>query len=285
MNTSLDLTEPRPVHFTGADGITLAGEERGPADGSLVVMLHGGGQNRHSWRRAGQALARTGHRVVALDARGHGDSQWAGPGGYHPDLLIGDVTAVLDQLDRPAVLVGASMGGLIGIAAASHAGPEQVTSLLLVDVVPRIERQGSDRIFTFMSGHPEGFATLDEAADAVAAYLPSSGRGRNPDGLRRNLRQRPDGRWYWHWDPAFLTDVSNALDQRAADLEAAAARLRIPVLLLHGGRSDVVTADSVRAFAALLPTAQVVTLPQAAHTAAGDDNDAFTQAVLDFILT
>ena len=120
------------------------------------------------------------------------------------DALCADTLAVLDQIGRPVILIGASMGGMTGILAADEAGPETVKKLVLVDVVPRYEKDGSARIRDFMFSHVHGFESLEEAADAVAEYLPHRRKPRSPEGLKKNLRLR-DGRWYWHWDPAFLT--------------------------------------------------------------------------------
>ena len=228
-------------------------------------------------------LAGHGLRVVALDLRGHGDSGWSQDGVHGLHRYRDDVLAVLDQLAAPAMIVGASLGGLTGMLVAAEAGPTRVPGLVLVDVVPRIEPAGGARIAGFMAGHGDGFASLDEAAEAVAVYLPHRTRPRSPEGLRRNLRLREDGRWYWHWDPRTL--AMPAPDDRAGHLrrlEEAARTLEIPVLLLWGRLSDVVSAEGVGEFRALVPHAEVVALPGAAHTAAGDDNDAFSRAVVDF---
>jgi pimeloyl-ACP methyl ester carboxylesterase len=274
---------PLVEEFTGAGGLPLAGDVWGPSDASTVVMLHGGGQTRHSWKETGRVLARHGLRVVTIDLRGHGDSGWSPDGVYGLDRYRDDVLAVLDQLASPAMIVGASLGGLTGMLVASAAGPARVPGLVLVDVVPRIEPAGGARITGFMAGHGDGFGSLDEAAEAVAEYLPHRTRPRTPEGLRRNLRLREDGRWYWHWDPRMLAMPTP--DDRAGHLrrlEDAARTLDIPVLLLWGRLSDVVSAEGVDEFRALVPHAEVVALPGAAHTAAGDDNDAFTRAVVDF---
>jgi pimeloyl-ACP methyl ester carboxylesterase len=180
------------------------------------------------------------------------------------------------------VLIGASMGGLTGLLAAHEAGPELVTKLVLVDVVPRFEKSGSARIREFMFNHVHGFDSLEEAADAVAAYLPHRTRPRTPDGLKKNLRLR-DGRWYWHWDPAFLTKPEDDPFVRADKLERAATSLTIPILLIRGKLSDVVSAEGVKDFLDKVPSAEFVELSDAGHTAAGDDNDAFSEVVVQFV--
>jgi pimeloyl-ACP methyl ester carboxylesterase len=174
------------------------------------------------------------------------------------------------------------MGGLTGILAADEAGPEKVTKLVLVDVVPRFEKGGSARIRDFMFNHVHGFDSLEAAADAVAAYLPHRKRPRNPEGLKKNLHHR-DGRWYWHWDPAFLTKPQDDPFMRIERLEQAAIDLTIPILLIRGKLSDVVSVAGVQDFLEKVPNAEFVELADAGHTAAGDDNDAFTEAVVQFV--
>ncbi|MBV8929111.1 MAG: alpha/beta hydrolase [Mycobacteriaceae bacterium] len=278
---------PETVVFHGADDLALAGDEwnRGAASASdrpTILMLHGGGQNRHSWKNTGQVLADDGFHVIALDARGHGDSDRAPGAEYSLEILCEDILAVLEKIGRPVVLIGASMGGLTGILVADRAGPQKVAKLVLVDVVPRFQKGGSARIRDFMFSGLHGFDSLDQAADAVAAYLPHRTRPRSPDGLKKNLRER-DGRWYWHWDPAFLTKPQDDPFLRIERLEQAATDLRIPILLIRGRLSDVVTVEGVEDFLEKVPGAEFVELSDAGHTAAGDDNDAFTEAVVQFV--
>lgn len=280
-------SRPETVEFRGANDLALVADEwnRDVASGSerpTILMLHGGGQNRHSWKNTGQVLADDGFHVVVLDSRGHGDSERAPNAEYSLEILCADVLKVLDSIGRPVVLIGASMGGLTGILAADEAGPENVTKLVLVDVVPRFEKGGSARIRDFMFNHVHGFESLEEAADAVAAYLPHRTRPRSPEGLKKNLRHR-DGRWYWHWDPAFLTKPQDDPFMRIDRLEQAAIDLTIPILLIRGKLSDVVSVEAVDGFLQKVPNAEFVELAGAGHTAAGDDNDAFTEAVVQFV--
>jgi pimeloyl-ACP methyl ester carboxylesterase len=278
---------PQTVTFRGVDDLNLIADEwnRGAAsaeDRPTVLMLHGGGQNRHSWKNTGQILADAGFHVIAMDSRGHGDSDRSPTANYTVEALCADTLQVLYQIGRPVVLIGASMGGLTGIAAAHEAGPELVTKLVLVDVVPRFEKDGSARIRDFMFSGVDGFESLEDAADAVAAYLPHRPRPRSPEGLKKNLRLR-DGRWYWHWDPAFLTKPADDPFARMDMLEQAAINLDIPILLIRGKLSDVVTPEGVEDFLAKVPSAEFVELSEAGHTAAGDDNDAFSEVVVRFV--
>ncbi len=278
--------EPQTVKFSGAEDITLVADEwnhGAPAgDRPTVLLLHGGGQNRFSWKNTSQILADQGIHVVALDSRGHGDSDRAPEANYSVDALCADTLAVIDQIGRPIVLIGASMGGMTGMLVADAAGPQKVTKLVLVDVVPRYDKDGSARIRKFMASGVNGFESLEEAADAVAEYLPYRTKPRSPEGLKKNLRLR-DGRWYWHWDPAFLTAPDDDRFVRMHKLEQAVMDLTIPILLIRGKLSDVVSADGVKDFLAKVPRAEFVELSDAGHTAAGDDNDAFSEVVVQFV--
>jgi pimeloyl-ACP methyl ester carboxylesterase len=281
------VSTPQTVEFSGFNGITLIADEwnRGAAAAEqhpTILMLHGGGQNRFSWKKTGQVLAEQGFHVIAVDTRGHGDSDRAPGADYALESLSADVLSIIDAIGRPVVIIGASMGGLTGILVASLAGPSKVTKLVLVDVVPRFEKAGSARIRDFMFTHVHGFDSLEAAADAVAEYLPYRSKPRSPEGLKKNLRLR-DGRWYWHWDPAFLTKPADDPFERTDKLEAAASALEIPILLIRGKLSDVVSTEGVNDFLQKVPRAEFIELSGAGHTAAGDDNDAFSDAVVPFV--
>jgi pimeloyl-ACP methyl ester carboxylesterase len=281
---SAGQSELQTVKFRGADGLTLIADEwnRATSTGPSVLFLHGGGQNRYSWKNTCQVLADQGLHVVALDSRGHGDSDRAPDANYSVDALCTDTHAVLDQIGRPTILIGASMGGMTAMPVAHEAGPEKVTKLVLVDVVPRYEKDGSARIREFMASGLNGFESLDDAAQAVASYLPYRTKPRSPEGLKKNLRLR-DGRWFWHWDPAFLTVPADDKFVRVAKLEQAVMALTIPILLIRGRLSDVVSEEGVKDFLEKVPDAEFVELSGAGHTAAGDDNDAFSEVVVQFV--
>ncbi|MFF3225432.1 alpha/beta fold hydrolase [Nocardia suismassiliense] len=283
MSKANKLLEPAPLRLRGSGGIELVADQFGPADGPLVVFLHGGGQTRHSWKQTGAKLGAAGMRVVTLDARGHGDSAWSDAADYRRDTMVADLLLVLEQLGAPAVVVGASMGGITGLLATAEPAGTAISALVLVDIVTRPEQAGVARVIDFLGKHRNGFDSLEQVADAVAEYLPHRPRPKNTDGLLRNLRQR-DGRWYWHWDPDMLSQRVEDPSEMTHQLEAAARKLTIPVLLVRGMQSDVVSPEGAAAFQELVPHAQLVEIGGAAHTAAGDDNDSFTDAVAEFVL-
>lgn len=279
-----DVVATAPMHFfTGAGGVRLASDAWGEQGAPLVILQHGGGQTRHAWKGAGERLAAAGFNAVALDARGHGDSQWAPDGCYDQAMLVEDLKLVVAALGRgrPA-LVGASLGGATSLVAAGD-GHVDATALVLVDVAPRIEPAGVSRIRDFMTRHADGFASLDAVADAIAAYQPQRTRPRSLSGLAKNVRLGADGRYRWHWDPKFSGSSHYDLEARRRRLEAAARKITVPTLLVRGGISDVLTEDGVREFRALVPHAEYVNVAGAAHMVAGDQNDVFGNAVVDFL--
>jgi pimeloyl-ACP methyl ester carboxylesterase len=154
---------------------------------------------------------------------------------------------------------------------------------VLVDVAPRIESAGAARIGDFMRANPDGFASLREVSDAVAAYNPHRERPAGLDGLRKNVRLREDGRWYWHWDPAFLRPAGSAGPGDARRLADAARAVTIPTLLVRGRQSDVLSAEGAAEFLRLVPGARFVDVSGAGHMVAGDDNDIFTREVIEFL--
>jgi pimeloyl-ACP methyl ester carboxylesterase len=274
---------PEPMHrWTVADGLELAGDSWGDSSGPLVVLVHGGGQTRHAWGGTGRLLGAAGYCAVAFDARGHGDSQWAPDGNYGQDAMVRDLKGVLASLGRRRpVLVGASMGGGTSLVAVGE-GHVDANALILVDIVPRIEPRGVDRISAFMRQKPEGFESLQEVADAIGSYQPQRKRPRRLDGLAKNIRLGTDGRYHWHWDPRFMTRPRD-LDRRRERLAACARRLSLPTLLVRGGASDVVSEEGVQDFLAMCPRAEYINIAQATHMVAGDRNDIFGRAAIAFL--
>lgn len=277
------MSEFERREFPSADGLTLVGDVGGPEGAPLVLLMHGGGQTRHSWSGAMRALVSAGYRVVNLDARGHGESSWSKAKAYRIDDRIKDVQAVVDGCGVPFALVGASMGGLTSIHAVGQG--LSPAALVLVDIVPDMEPAGVERIVSFMNAHHGGFASLDEAADAVAAYYPERPRPKDPGGLMKNLRLRDDGRLYWHWDPVMfgVEDPKQFRDPLARSTRRLGERGDVPVLVVRGKLSDIVSDASIASFREKVPHAEAVDVSEAGHMVAGDKNDVFNAAVIDFL--
>jgi pimeloyl-ACP methyl ester carboxylesterase len=276
-------THSHNVFFTSNDGLKLAGEFAGDPKDPPVVLLHGGGQTRHAWKKTQMALAEAGFYTLAMDLRGHGESDWSEAGNYQPANFKDDLKIVIDSLSAPPVVVGASLGGIVTLVFQGECDEVLTRAVVLVDIAPKVESKGTQRILTFMRGHNDGFASLEDAAKAVAAYLHHRKSSGDIEGLKKNLRRRADGRYYWHWDPALLSDQFLVQVGDEARLLAAAKNIKVPLLLVRGMLSDVVTANIMEEFLAQVPGAQFVDVPTAGHMVAGDSNDVFAEALIGFL--
>jgi pimeloyl-ACP methyl ester carboxylesterase len=276
---------PRPIEFRGHDGLVLRGDAWGGAGARPVLLLHGGGQTRHSWSGTARSLAAAGWHALSLDLRGHGESDWSPRGAYDIDDFAADLVAVAQTLPEPPVVVGASLGGMTALCAEGEARESVLAAIVLVDVTPRLEVRGVQRIVSFMTSHPDGFASLEEAAAVIAAYREHRPRPSDLGGLAKNLRQGRDGRWRWHWDPRFLERRErDAGHPMAPDrLLAAARRISIPTLLVRGRLSDVVSVEGAAEFREAVAHAHYADVSDAGHIVAGDRNDVFTEAVVGFL--
>lgn len=270
-----------------ASGVRLAVERRGHAS-RTVLLGHGGGQTRHAWERTAATLADRGWCSVTYDLRGHGDSAWHPEGDYRIDALADDVAALAARCaPGRAVAVGASVSGIAALLAVAAHGAARFAGLVLVDVAPTLDLGGVDRILGFMTAQlDEGFGSVEEAADAIAAYLPHRPRPTDLSGLARNLREGADGRWRWHWDPAFIRGPQWAeVDRHRERLLAAARCVAVPTLLIRGRRSPLVSDAAVAEFLAHVPQARFVDVAGADHMVVGDRNDIFDARLIEFLET
>jgi len=283
------MPAPLTTRLPRADGVELAVTTHGPDDATPVLFTHGFGQTCQAWENTAQVLAESGYRSLLVDARGHGGSDWNPASlAYSMEQFVNDLDAVADSaslaISAPPVLVGASMGGLIGMFSAARA-PGRFRALVLVDITPRWEADGVARILDFMGAHPDGFADFEHAAEAIAAYLPHRRGRKTPEQLRSLLVARADGRLRWHWDPRLLNEIARGGERHQDDLVAAARLVRVPTLLISGGQSDLVSSRNVAEFLQLVPHATHVQIADATHMVAGDRNDQFTATILTFLTT
>lgn len=283
---------PRQITFEGASHNALVADRFGE-HGASVMLLHGGGQTRHAWHRTASRLATEGFTAFAIDQRGHGDSAWIADGDYAFTSFAADAAAIAQQICKltgsTPIAIGASLGGIASLLAegeASDAAASLFSALVLVDITPRVDPGGVAKIHDFMRAHAQqGFASVAEAAASVAAYLPHRPTPKTNDGLKKNLRLHPDGRWRWHWDPAFLNrsrGVPAERDKLERALLHAATKLRQPVLLVRGASSELVHQVHVDEFLTLVPHAEFADVAGARHMVAGDRNDVFSSKIIAF---
>ncbi len=283
------------AQFTGATGLTLAasiyrGSSTSGAGARPVMLLHGGGQTRHSFDKTCRKLAATGFTAIAIDQRGHGDSEWAKDEGYEYSDFAADAATVAEEIarryGRKPVSIGASLGGNSSLMACEPGQDAPFAGLVLVDVTPRMETAGLAAIHGFMTQHSlDGFVSVEAAAEAIAAYMPHRPKPRSLNGLSKNLRHR-DGRYFWHWDPAFFAGSRPiSADRYGVErvLLKAAAGLNVPTLLVRGRSSELVSEELAQEFLSLAPHAKYADIGGAHHMVAGDDNDTFSAAILSFL--
>lgn len=286
------------IRLQTSTGLEMVADVRGAAGDPAVLLFHGGGQTRHAWGGALTALAARSWHAASFDLPGHGDSAWLPDGNYDIDAFAKAVADVANQFVHP-VLVGASLGGLSSLVAVGEGLARDPAGLVLVDVTPRLEPAGVNRISEFMRLGVDGFDSLDDVADAIASYVPNRTRPKNLSGLTKNVRQRADGKWVWHWDPAFFTRIGSQPEDNgdaaslgeptagrfapAMRLHAACRNVTVPTLLVRGGSSDVVSEAGAAELLQLIPHAEIVDVAGAGHMVAGDRNDRFNDAVIEFL--
>ncbi len=271
--------------FLTPDGLRLAADVIGDGRRGSVILAHGGGQTRHSWASTARRLAERGWKAVSLDLRGHGESDWDPKGDYQIVRFAEDLVAVAHALPGRPALIGASLGGMSGLVVETLVAPGTFSSLTLVDIIPRSDPSGVEKIMGFMGANLEhGFDSLEAAADSIAAYLPHRTRPSDLSGLRKNLRLGEDGRYRWHWDPRFVSGVRRTPSEAPPEvMNARYEDIDIPVHLIRGRMSELVSLDAATAFVASLKRGAFTDVADAGHMVAGDRNDVFLEAVIGFL--
>lgn len=273
------------MEFKLRSGLSIAASSWGSESDPLVILMHGGGQTRHAWGNTGEVLGLSGFHVLAIDLRGHGDSDWHPDGDYSIDAYKSDLVSILNQLGKSASIVGASLGGMVAFSLAGDLeNGELVNALVMVDIGLYPNEKGSDQIINFMQSGNKGFASLEEASEAISGYLPHRKKPKDNNGLEKNLRLKEDGRYYWHWDPKFIKGrtIKKEIDQKAINKKVA-KNINVPTLLIRGALSNVVTQDEVDDFLLALPHAEFEEIEKASHMIAGDRNDIFAASAIDFL--
>lgn len=272
---------PETIRIPVAPGIEIAADVAGCRGAPTVILGHGGGQTRHSWDKAEHQLAEAGYFAINYDLRGHGDSDWSADGDYGLDIRADDLAAIAQVGSRPFALVGASLGGITAMVAASRG--LDPAALVLVDIVPKMSTKGVAKITAFMTARPDGFASLEEAADAISAYYPDRPRPKDLSGLNKNLRQGADGRFRWHWDPRWMQSDRGDPRMLLKLMDDADWTDRVPTLLVRGMKSDIVDDDGVEDLKRRIPALEIADIRGAGHMVAGDKNDDFNAAVIEFL--
>src|SRR5207302_4930346 len=235
-----------------------------------MLFLHGSALTAHTWDLVCLAL-RDEYHCIALDQRGHGDSDWAHDSDYSIGAQLADTKGFVDKLGLDKfILIGMSLGAINSLAFAI-AHPERLTNLVIIDAGPEMRRPGSSRIRDFVNEVQET-VTVEAIIEKALQVNPRRDPKLLRSSLMHNLRQQPDGTWKWKYD----TSRFKALDHAKHRAERAAladglARIACPTLIVRGGDSDVFHEEDGIRLAARLPDGKFVTVPRAGHTVQGDN--------------
>jgi pimeloyl-ACP methyl ester carboxylesterase len=264
-----------------ARGLRFHYVEWGESGRPPIVCLHGITQTAHSWDEVAAGLA-ADYRVISIDQRGHGDSDWAPDGDYTRHTQAADLEAIRLALGlEEFVLAGMSMGGINAITyTAQH--PEHVRALIVVDVSPEIEARGVEHIRQFIQQED----VLPDFEDFVArahAFNPRRSLDNIRSRLRYNLKQLPDGRWTWKYDPYLRSPDRAFRTSLLAGLWEDVRKIRCPTLIVKGAESDILSPAAAQKLQAAIPKSELVTIPGAGHSVMGDNPEAFVAATQAFL--
>ena len=269
--------ENEPVdRFVEVNGINLHYLEWGNTNRPTILMLHGISQQAHSWDFISLPLS-VDYRVIALDQRGHGDSDWSPNGNYSTDIYVGDIEGFVGAMGLENFhLMGHSMGGRNSLAWASGR-PGVLKSLTIVDTGPETQRRGQNRIQQFRE-LPDELDTLDEFASRVMEY---TGRNREQTmgALKYSIRQRQDGKWTWKYDKAMRVSGFRAPTWTPEQLWDGWRKIDCPALVVRGARSDIFADETMVRMAEEHPDCTTVTVENAGHLVQGDNPPDFLAAV------
>ena len=272
------------LNFEVDAGLQIKVTALGKTSDDLVILLHGGGQTRHAWGATSKKLSECGFYTLAIDLRGHGDSDWSPNGDYAIENFRDDLVSIIKQIGKPASLVGASLGGMISLSTAGDQNlREYCNALIMVDIGINPNEDGSNEILNFMRSGSNGFGSIEEASSAISRYLPHRQKPKHYSGLKKNLRLEHDGKYYWHWDPKFIDAISKEQIAYRKRSKNYGNSVRVPTLLIKGALSKVLTQQEVDDFLKTIPHTEFVEIDRAAHMIAGDRNDIFANSAISFL--
>lgn len=266
-----------------ARGLTFHYVEWGVPAAPPLLCLHGITQTAHSWDEVAADLA-ADYRVLCLDQRGHGDSDWAPEGDYTRQTQATDVDAITDALGLSRfVLAGMSMGGINSITFTTQ-HPQKVRALIIVDVSPEIQVKGVENIRSFIQA-PDELDTFEAFVERAHQFNPRRSLENIRSRLSHNLKQLPSGKWTWKYDKALRSGERSFQASALHNLWDDVRAIRCPTLIIKGGESDILSAESATKLQQAIPGSRLCVVPGAGHSVMGDNPSAFVAAAREFLGT
>ena len=269
--------------FVTANGQRFHYLDWGDPDSPAMLLLHGFAQTCHSWDFVALSFCDRFH-VMALDQRGHGDSDWSPDGDYSPEAHQRDLHAIVEALGlNDFVLMGLSMGGRNSFTYAANSG-DKVRALVIVDAAPENLQGGGENIRRFVQQEDE-LDSVDDFVERVQRFNPRRPVEQIRGSILHNLKQLPSGRWSWKYDKRLRAPGR----RMGADPEAAVRlwgyveSLQCPTLVVRGGASDVVALETADAMRGRIPNGKLATVENAGHLVMGDNPAGFQRAVAEFL--
>ena len=269
--------------FVDANGMRFHYLEWGNPDNPPMLLLHGFAQTCHSWDFVALGFS-DNYRVIVLDQRGHGDSDWASDGDYSPETQQKDISGVVNELGLANfVLMGLSMGGRNSFTyAANNAG--KVKALVVVDAAPQNMQQGTQNIRSFVQQDDE-LDSVDAFVERVLQYNPRRDPQQVRGSIMHNIKELPSGKWTWKYDRALRSPGRRMGSDAETEkrLWGYIESLQCPTLLVRGGASDIVAMDTADRMHQAIPNSRIATIEGAGHLVMGDSPSGFQSAVTDFL--
>ena len=269
--------------FVDADGMRFHYLEWGNPGNPPMLLLHGFAQTCHSWDFVALGFS-DNYRVIVLDQRGHGDSDWASDGDYSPETQQKDISGVVNELGlENFVLMGLSMGGRNSFTyAANNSG--KVKALVVVDAAPQNMQQGTQNIRSFVQQDDE-LDSVDAFVERVLQYNPRRDPQQVRGSIMHNIKELPSGKWTWKYDRALRSPGRRMGSDAETEkrLWGYLETLQCPTLLVRGGGSDIVAMDTADRMHQAIPNSRLATIDGAGHLVMGDSPSGFQSAVTDFL--
>lgn len=275
-------TDVRPRDgFVEANGLRLHYLDWGNDTAPPMLLLHGFTGHAHTWDTFARAMGAHFH-VLALDQRGHGDSDWAKDGAYTVHDHAEDIKAVHEQLGlAPVTLIGLSMGGRNAMTFTA-AYPDRVERLVIVDIGPDIAPSGAERVARMAGGAPEEFASPDEAIAYLEQFLPSPASEALRQRVQHGTKRLANGRYTWKYDP-FLRQQRRQGTVPQVDLWPVVTRITVPTLIVRGGKSDVFAPQTAERMRDSIATCELVEIPAAGHSVPAEAPEAFEKVMRTYL--